>query len=173
MVPKKEKFLLALDNKGLSNRVVKYVGEMIGKRADVTVVLFHVLDPVPPGLREFRGAEDPAMERKLDHELDAKWEQWARSAKDRAQPIFDRAQSSLVQAGVPDSAIRTEFWLPVNWQDFVTDVLKAGKSNGCGTIVVGRRSFAGWKRIFSHSVADELVRRASGFTVWVVEHKSP
>lgn len=162
-----------LDNNGLSNRVVKYAGEMIGKRGDVTVVLFHVLDAVPPRLREFRGAEDPAMERKLDQELDAKWKQWVRSAKKKAQPIFDRARSSLMQAGVSDSAIRTEFWLPVNGQDFVTDVLKAGKSTGCRTIVVGRRSFAGWKRIFSHPVADELVRRASGFTVWVVEHKSP
>jgi hypothetical protein len=116
--------------------VVKYVGEMIGKRGDVTVVLFHVLDPVPPRLREFRGAGDPAMERKLDHKLDAKWKQWVRSAKKRAPPIFDKARSSLMQAGVSDSAIRTGFWLPVNWQDFVNDVLEAAKSNGCRTIVV-------------------------------------
>ena len=109
------------------------------------------------------------MERKLDHEFDVRWEQWTKETKKRAQPIFDRARSALTQAGVASSAIRTQFWLPVNRQDFVSDVLKVGKSNDCRTIVVGRRSFTGLKRIFRHQVADELVRKAKGFTVWVVE----
>lgn len=168
-MPRKEAILLALDNSKTSKRVVKYAAEMIGGRRNFTVRLLHILDPVPPRLREFRGSEDPAMEKKLDHELDVKWEEWTKEAKKTAQPIFDTARSALMRAGVEHNAIRTEFWLPVNREDFVSDVLKVGQSNDCRTIVVGRRSFTGLKRIFHHQLADELVRKAKGFTVWVVE----
>ena len=166
---RKETLLLALDNGASSKRVVQYVADMIGGKRNFTVYLLHILDPVPPRLREFRGATDPTIERKLDHEMDVRWERWTKEAKKTAQPIFDRARSVLMQAGVAASAIRTEFWLPVDRHDFVSDVLEVGKNNNCRTIVVGRQSFTGLKRIFQHHVADELVQKAAGFTVWVVE----
>lgn len=168
-MPSKETILLALDNSANSKRAVKYVADMIGGNRNFTVRLLHILDPVPPQLREFRGSEDPALEKKLDHELDVKWEGWTKAAKKAAQPIFDGARSALMQAGFERGAIRTEFWLPVNREDFVSDVLKVGDSNDCRTIVVGRQSLTGLKGIFHHPLADELVRKAKGFTVWVVE----
>jgi K+-sensing histidine kinase KdpD len=51
----------------------------------------------------------------------------------------------------------------------VTDILEAAQADRCETIVVGRHSFTLLQRIFRHPVADELIRRGQGYTIWVVE----
>ena len=38
-----------------------------------------------------------------------------------------------------------------------------------GTVVVGRHSFCGLKRLFQHHVGEELVRTGKGITIWVVK----
>ena len=60
-------------------------------------------------------------------------------------------------------------WETVNHEDLVNDILQAGRKDGCSTIVVGRESFSWLKEMFHHHVADELVRKAHGLTIWVVE----
>jgi K+-sensing histidine kinase KdpD len=62
-----------------------------------------------------------------------------------------------------------QFWVSVNREDLVNDIVDAGRTSGCRTIVVGRDSFSWLKRVLRRHVADELVRKAKGFTVWVVE----
>jgi K+-sensing histidine kinase KdpD len=57
----------------------------------------------------------------------------------------------------------------INGQSMVTDILEAAQADRCETIVVGRHSFTLLQRIFRHPVADELIRRGQGYTIWVVE----
>jgi nucleotide-binding universal stress UspA family protein len=168
-VSKKETLLLALDDTEASTQAVKYVGRTIGGNSAFTIHLLHVLAPLPPRLSETRGSENPKIERKLEEDLMRKRERWIKDAEKEAQPIFDRAKLFLRKAGIPSSAIETEFWVSVNRQDLINDILDAASTNGCRTIVVGRESFAWLKRILRRHVADELVRKAKGFTVWVVE----
>jgi hypothetical protein len=63
-----------------------------------------------------------------------KRERWIKDAEKEAQPIFDRAKLFLRKAGVLSSAIEREFWVTVNRQDLINDILDAGRTNGCRTI---------------------------------------
>lgn len=167
-MPRNEKLLLALDDSEASTQAVKYVGKAIRGDSAFAAHLLHVLAPLPPRLREFRGSENAKTERKLEQELMSKRELWIKDAEKAAQPVFNRATLLLRKAGVPSIAIETEFSVAVDRQDLIDDILDAARTNGCRTIVVGRESFTWLKRIFHRHVADELVRKAKGFTLWVV-----
>ncbi len=163
------KILVALDGSDASMRAVKYTAQVIGGEKNCHVCLLHVLDPLPPKLREFRGSEDPQEEEELEEELQERTEQWIGQSKRQWLPTLKKAQSILDQAGVPAKAIETEFWEAVNHEDLVNDILESGRKDDCGTIVVGRKSFSWLKEMFHHHIADELVRKGHGLTIWVVE----
>ena len=60
----------------------------------------------------------------------------------------------------------------VNHEDLTDDILKLAEENACQTIVVGRSSFPWFKETFHRHLADSLVRKATGITIWVVEQPS-
>ncbi len=164
-----KKILVVLDGSDASMRAVNYMSDVIGEDKNCHVCLLHVLDPLPPKLREFRGSENPKEEEQLDEELEQRTEQWIAQSERRSLPTLKKARSILNHAGVPAEAVEVEFWEPVNREDLVDDILQLGRKDGCGTIVVGRKSFSWIKEIFHHHVADELVRKGHGLTIWVVE----
>jgi nucleotide-binding universal stress UspA family protein len=164
-----KKILVALDDSDASMRAVNYMADVIGGNANYHVSLLHVLDPLPPKLREFRGSENPQKEEALEEELSQRTEQWIAQSEHQWLPTLEKARSILKRAGLPANAIETEFWESVHHEDLVDDILEAGRKDGCGTIVVGRESFSWPREMFHHHVADELVRKAHGLTVWVVE----
>jgi K+-sensing histidine kinase KdpD len=61
------------------------------------------------------------------------------------------------------------FAFSYNVDALVTEILEAAQAESCDTIVVGRETFTGLDRIFKHHVADDLIRRGQGYTIWVVE----
>ena len=170
---KKQKFLVALGEDSISMEVVKYLGQIVPGKPNLAVCLFHMLPPPPPQLREFRGAEDPYVEEELDREIDIKLEDWTRDGEAAAQPLFEKAKSILTRAGVSESSIRCISWQLLNHRDFVNDTLKAAEENACQTIVVGRSQFSRLKEAFHDHLADELVTKAAGFTIWVVSPNQP
>jgi nucleotide-binding universal stress UspA family protein len=169
LVTKKEKVLIALDDELTSPEVVKYVGRISSGEKFLAVCLLHILPPLPPQLREFRGAEDPKMEQQLDRELDVKCERWTKDADHAAQALLRTAASLLTKAGMPAQSLETCVRQSVNHEDLIEDILEVAKEKKCQTIVVGRSSFAWLKEVFHRLVDDELVRKASGVTIWVVE----
>ena len=62
----KQKLLVALDEHSISTELVKYLGKIISGKKDLEVCLLHMLAPLPPELREFRGSEDAKLEEQLD-----------------------------------------------------------------------------------------------------------
>jgi K+-sensing histidine kinase KdpD len=128
-----------------------------------------VLAPLPPELREFRGAENGKEEVRLEKELIERQEPIIARRESEAWPALERAKSMLKGAGISAQAIETEFWESLNSSDLANDILEVGELNQCRTIVVGRESFAWLREIFHHHVADELVRKGHGLTLWVVE----
>jgi len=63
------RILLPVDESENSHRVVQYVGSLLGQTPDVLGTLFHVLKPMPRGLLEHGGSENPAAEEQLSVQL--------------------------------------------------------------------------------------------------------
>ncbi len=164
--------LIAIDNSEASSRAVAYVARMIAGKRGFRVRLFHALAPFPPGLREFEWAEDPKLrEETPDKKVKEAEDQWVAQSEKAAQPVFARAKSVLRKARMPARAVETQISPWSLDQDLATKILEAARANQCGTIVVGRGSFSGLRELLHKHVhvADELIRKAQGFTLWVVE----
>ena len=150
----KQKLLVALDEHSISTELVKYLGKIISGKKDLEVCLLYMLAPLPPELREERG----------DNRILA-----VPSGKERRP---GNAISILTRAGVPPNSIRRIARQLVNHEDLTDDILKLAEENACQTIVVGRSSFPWFKETFHRHLADSLVRKATGITIWVVEQPS-
>ena len=170
---RKEKILVAIDGGLTSSEVLKYVGRMISGKKGLEVCVLHLLPPLPPQLREFRGSEDPEKEQELDREVGARGRRWAQEADIAAQAVLEEAASVLKRAGVSSNSVQRIVRQLVNHEDLSEDILETAQTNGCHTIVVGRSSFPWLKDIFHHHVADEIVKRAKAMTIWVVEEQAP
>ncbi|HJX80549.1 MAG TPA: hypothetical protein VJ248_00780, partial [Candidatus Udaeobacter sp.] len=77
----KQKLLVALDEHSISTELVKYLGKIISGKKDLEVCLLHMLAPLPPELREFRGSEDAKLEEQLDREMVVAGQRWTREAE--------------------------------------------------------------------------------------------
>src|SRR5262249_8600102 len=131
-----------------------------------------MLAPLPPELWEFRGSEDPKADHQADGEMNAAPHRWPREAEDAARPVLETEISFLTRAGVPPNSIRRIARQLVNHEDLTDDILKLAEENACQTIVVGRSSFPWFKETFHRHLADTLVGKATGATIWVVEQPS-
>ncbi len=54
-------------------------------------------------------------------------------------------------------------------EEKVDDILDVARDKKYDTVVFGRRSFSWLKEMFHRHVADELVKKGQGLTLWVVE----
>jgi nucleotide-binding universal stress UspA family protein len=157
--------LIAVDDSAATARAVAYVASIVGKHRHVRLHLLHVA-PILPELLEFGGSENPQVKDNSEAEL-------AKSRldflEDLAQAVFAQAQAILDHAGVPASAVNTHFLTTINAEDVIQNLLEVAQTNACDTIVVGRRSHSWLRELVHHHVADELVRKGEGFTIWVVE----
>jgi hypothetical protein len=165
----KQKLLVALDEHSTSTELCNYLGKIISGKQDLEICLLHMLPPLPPQLREFRGSEDLEVEEQLDREMDVVCQRWTREAENAARPVFENATSILTRAGVPPNSIRRIAGQLVNHEELTNDILKLAEENACQTIVVGRPSFPWFKETFHRHLADRLVRKATGVAIWVVE----
>lgn len=163
------RILVAIDDSEASHQAVTYVARMIGKQEDIQVRLFHVLDPLPPEMLEFPGSENIETEERMDAAEQAAQEQWLETVEKAAQPVFTRAKAVLHAAGVPDRAVETQCCLSITRKDVAADIVEEARASRCGTVVVGRTSFSKLRELFQQHIADELVRRGHGLTIWVVE----
>jgi nucleotide-binding universal stress UspA family protein len=162
-----KRLLIAVDKSEASHNAVAYVTDMLEGRPGCHVCLLHGLPPVPPF--EHGGSEDPSMEHLLDAQLQKKRTEWARREQQSAQPMLDKAKAALRHAQVTEDAITERFAFANNVDALVSEILATARAENCDTVVVGRETFAGLDRIFRHHVADDLIRRGQGFTIWVVE----
>ena len=142
---------------------------MIGGQEGFQVCLVHVLPPLPPGLLEFGGADYPELEHQLDTQYRKAQEQWITKAKRRAGPVFTKAKSILRKAGVPKDAIEMQFSLLSNGEEIFSTILDFAQRQRFGVVVLGREFFSGIKRFLQHHVADELIQKGKGLTIWVVQ----
>ena len=160
------RILIAVDGSEHSARALRYVGTLLRDTRDVQVTLFHVLKPMPRELLEHGGSEDPAEEIRLAKELQQGQENWVRTESLFESPILVTALELFGQTGFPLDRVTMKFG---HEDDVAHTILDEARTGGYGTIVVSRHGSNGMKRFFGGGITDQLLRDASGYTLWVVE----
>jgi nucleotide-binding universal stress UspA family protein len=163
----KHSILVAVDDSPEAERALRYVAGFAD--GEITVRLLHLLPPIPSVHLEHGGSENPAEQERLDAELTEQREAWLREEEIKAQPVLERARALLRELGVPGNAVAAECRPSVDGVAVARDCVEAARDGGCDTIAVGRSEQHGIKRIFHPHACSDLVRKASGLTVWVVE----
>jgi nucleotide-binding universal stress UspA family protein len=157
------KLLIALDSSEGAWRAVAYVAEAFGKAPGTQVTLLHILSGLPPAYWD-DGHILGDKERESRQRLVAAWQaeqekQW--------QGLVNKAENHLTGAGLPKAAV-TSLFKPKHY-DVAEDILNAAETEGCGTIVMGRRGLGMAKALLLGSVTNKVVQNAKGCAVTIVE----
>lgn len=163
------KIFIAIDDSRASTRAVSYVARLFGRRRGFRFYVVHVLPPLPSELLEHGGSEDPSKEVRLGVELRAEQQLWIAAAKKAAREGLNRAQANLRNSGIPAGAVQVLFCEPADGRDAADEILQKAHKCKCRTIVVGRESVSWFHEMFSKHLAEELLRRGKGFSIWVVQ----
>ncbi len=158
--------LIVVDDSEASIHAVHYVGTLLREIREVSVTLFHVLNPMPRELMEHGGSEDPEIEDHLGEQLRKEQEAWLRTEGAIEYPILVKALEHLGQTGFPIDHVTLKFGYERDIADTILDEARAGEY---GTIVVPRGGPSGAKRLFGGSVTDRLMRELPGVALWVLE----
>lgn len=159
--------LVAVDGSKDSTRAVKYVGRLLRSTPGVNVTLFHVLNPLPPVLREHGGSEDPVREEALGRQLRKDRKIWYRKEQKLESNILSKTHRTLEGTGFPASQIRLKFGYEE--ANVVETILEEARKGRYQAIVVGRHGLSGLKKLFFGGITRRLLQQATGRTVWVVE----
>ncbi len=161
--------LIVVDGSAAARRALAYVARMVGRRRGFRLHLIHLLPPLPPQLLESRGAEDPKTEDELSDQLKLKQRRWISTVEAAARSTLITLQAMLRDAGIAAKAIDARFSHPVGIRDVANEVLDLAQVHQCGTVVVGRDHVSWLSQLLRSDLAEELLRRAKGHTLWVVE----
>jgi nucleotide-binding universal stress UspA family protein len=170
--PKREtdtRLMIVVEESSASKRAIEYVGRIVSRHRGFHVCLVHSMPSLPPELLEFGGAENPAEEMELDRDLKLSQRQWISKAKQKAERALHQASAILVKAGLAAGSLNEELLDPQDKRNTVDEILQLARTCGCTTIVVGRQSLSWLQALVRGDVAEKLVHRAKGLTVWVVE----
>jgi nucleotide-binding universal stress UspA family protein len=163
-----KRILVGIEDLESSTPVLDYVADLASGNVDFVVYAFHAVGPVPLELREFRGAEDPKTEDKLDSQLHRKRQEWIQTAKSQAQPLLENTRVRLSAKGIPESTVTTHVSVLDHNEDFIGEILETASRNRCGTIVVGQSSLPWFKELFASHTGEELLKQSEGFGICVV-----
>jgi len=88
---------------------------------------------------------------------------------DQARTLLERLSGLLQAVGLDAERVDTGALTVRPDVSMVEGLLDTARDASCGTIVMGRNSLPRHRELFHRHPADELVREASGFTLWIVE----
>ena len=160
------RLLLAVDESENSHRVIQYVGSLLSRTPDLTLTLFHVLKPMPRGLLEHGGSENPVAEAQLSEQLRHEQEAWIRKESEAECHVLKEACETLKQYGFDMSHVELKYGHEDN---IARCILEEARSGHHDTIVVGRQGMSRIKQIFGGGTTDHVLRGAKGLAIWVVE----
>jgi nucleotide-binding universal stress UspA family protein len=150
--------LVTVDGGPTSERTVRYVARLLRGRGDETpqIVLFHVLPPLPPSVES--GTSGDATSSRDRYET---------ATMQRAEVLLRDMEAMLVKEDVnPD---RIEVVIEEDDGNVAKQIITAARRLACDTVVIGRRGQSMVSQIFTGGVAEHLLRKPTGLTVWVVD----
>jgi hypothetical protein len=139
-----KRLLIVIENSAASKRTLRCF----------TIVLIHMLGPIPTQLKESRGAETPREEENVEAALVKEHNRFLKKSADEVGSVLENARAMLMRAQVPAEAIEWDCPELSNGEDFVNDILRTARRRDCGTIVIGRESVSGLKEFFADHAAD-------------------
>ena len=158
---KTRKLLIVVDESLATRKALQYVAQMAAGRPNVRVCLGHALPSPPSELVEFRGAEKTRLR--------AYKSRWMSADAKTEQRVLDRANAVLRQGGIARAAVEAHFCYLVDGSRATQEILKLAHMRKCDTVVIGRKSLSWLGELIHGDPAEELVRKAKGFTIWIVE----
>ena len=151
---KSKKILIAIDNSENAIRAVDHAGFMLSG-TDCQVTLFHTMRH----LRRFVPLE--VLEEAPELE-----QLWKSKAGQEIEPYMKKAREMLLNAGLSETQISTK--VVDGSRSAASDILDEARSDGHGTIVLGRRGLSGVKEFFMGSVTSKVLQNSAGLAVWIV-----
>ena len=162
------KLLVIVDATESSRRALRYVGQLAAGSDGPELHLAYIASHLPPELLETGGAELPEREERLGFNLRRQQRGWMAVADKKTWRILRAAEATLQQAGVGASRIHASVSSPLDARTAVDEVLVLARDHRCGTVVVGHRAHSWLRGLGGGDLADQLVRRAKGYAVWVI-----
>lgn len=160
------RILVAVDESENSHRVVQYVGSLLSRTPGLILTLFHVLKPMPRGLLEHGGSENPAAEAQLSEQLHDEQEAWILKESEAECHVLKEACEALKQYGFDISHVDLKYGHEDNIARCILEEARSGQHE---TIVVGRQGTSRIRQIFGGGTTDRVLRDAKGLTIWVVD----
>lgn len=157
--------LIVVDDSSESAKTLHYVGLLLRDIRDVTITLFHVLNPMPRELMEHGGSENPDTEARLSAQLRQAQEEWVRTEEALEYPILIKALEELGQTGFPLDRVSLKLGHERDVADTIIDEVHGGEY---GTLVVTRYARGSGRRLFGYGMIDRLMRELPGTAVWIV-----
>lgn len=163
------RLLVVVDATEASKRVLQYISRIVTGRDEVDICLAYLTAGLPPVLLETGGAELPRREEQIEAHMRSDQRQWMAVGDKKAERILHVARTTLLRGGVSESNIRTCVSSPLDARQAADEVLLLARDEQCRTVVVGHRAHTWLRGLAGGHLAEQLVRRAKGFAVWVID----
>lgn len=147
-----KKILVAVDASENARRAVKYVGEIVGQSPGFEITLLYVVRYV---------------ERDLFPD-DKSWENRKKQDKEKAQRVLAELETLLHTHGLSEDTVSARL-IEISNFSIAQAIMDYQKSNGFGTIVVGRRGMSKAEEFLFGSISNKIVHYAKNCAVWVIE----
>ena len=162
------KALVVIDPTEASKRVLCYLGQLATAGDQSEFHLAYIASRVPAELLETGGAETPDREEQLQSNLRRQQRAWMAGTDKTAWRILRAAQSQLHTAGVQKQRIHTCVSSPLDAREAADEVLLLARDQDCDTVIVGHTPQSWLSALGGGDLAEQLVRRAKGYAVWVI-----
>jgi nucleotide-binding universal stress UspA family protein len=163
------RLLIVIDASDASKRVLRYIGRILGRRDRVEFHLAYVTPHMPAEFLESGGSELPEREQEIESELRAEQNRWMAVNDTAADRVLRKARTALLRAGATADRVHSCASSPLDARTVADEVLVLARDQKCGTVVVGHRAHTWFRGLGQSHLAEQLVRRAEGYAVWVVD----
>jgi len=161
--------LVVVDASEASTSVLNYLARILPQRTRVAVHLAYLACRVPAELLESGGSEVPEREEQIEADLRSAQQEWIAAADTTPDAILRAARTVLTRAGVDARRIHSCVSSPLDVRTASDEVLLLARDEQCGTVVVGHRAHSWFRGLGGGHLAEQLVRSAKGFAVWVID----